>query len=432
MLQNLFKLSNLNFINKPQIIILIAIIALNQNCAQVTPTNQASFYTNNYVNLFSELLDKNDEEINSKIEKAYSQMFYGDDDSERIYYPVEPDMAYMFDVLSNDVRSEGMSYGMMIAVQLDKQTEFNRLWKWATTYMQHKTKQRENYFAWHCKTDGEIIDSNSASDGEEWFVTSLFFASARWGDDDGIYNYKTEAQKILDAMLNKIEYSDERNVVTNMFNKKEKQIVFVPAGEADDFTDPSYHTPHFYQIWAMLADKENEFWCDAVKASMKLLKNATHPKTGLAPDYSHFDGTPINPWGNHDRFQYDAWRVAMNVAVDYSWFGRDDWSVMQSNRLLNFFCSQGIDSYVSLYTVDGEPMGTDHNPGIVAMNAVAALASTKEFRKEFVEALWNMEIPNGAGRYYDGLLYMFAMLQVSGNFQMYLPENLPKNNCNFK
>ena len=73
---------------------------------------------------------------------------------------------------------------------------------------------------------------------------SLLFASARWGDDEGIFNYKVEAQNILDAMLNKNESSDDRNVVTNMFNKKEKKVVFVPDGSADDFTDPSYHLPH--------------------------------------------------------------------------------------------------------------------------------------------------------------------------------------------
>ena len=68
---------------------------------------------------------------------------------------------------------------------------------------------------------------------------ALLFASERWGNGEWIYNYKAEAQKILDAMLSKTESSDSRNVVTNIFNKKEKQVVFVPSGEADDFTDPS-------------------------------------------------------------------------------------------------------------------------------------------------------------------------------------------------
>ena len=40
-----------------------------------------------------------------------------------------------------------------------------------------------------------------------------------------------------------------------MFNKKNKQVVFVPNGSADDFTDPSYHLPHYYELWGMWADK---------------------------------------------------------------------------------------------------------------------------------------------------------------------------------
>ena len=55
------------------------------------------------------------------------------------------------------------------------------------------------------------------------------------------------------------------------------------------------------------------------------------------------------------------------------------------------------------------------------MNAVAALASTNVNRKDFVEELWNAEIPSGEYRYYDGLLYMLAMLQASGNFRIYTP-----------
>ena len=45
-------------------------------------------------------------------------------------------MAYIYTADTDDVRSEGMSYGMMICVQMDKREEFNRLWKWAKTYMQ--------------------------------------------------------------------------------------------------------------------------------------------------------------------------------------------------------------------------------------------------------------------------------------------------------
>jgi oligosaccharide reducing-end xylanase len=44
-------------------------------------------------------------------------------------------MTFIEDIGNGDVRTEGMSYGMMIAVQLGKREEFDRLWKWAMTNM---------------------------------------------------------------------------------------------------------------------------------------------------------------------------------------------------------------------------------------------------------------------------------------------------------
>lgn len=396
----------------------------NTNSSDKTK-KKGAYFTSKYENLFVSLLGKKETAVKEKVDKAFNHLFYGNDSTERVYYPAGMDMAYIKDVLHNDVRTEGMSYGMMIAVQLDKKKEFDCLWKWAKTFMQHKSGQRAHYFAWQLKTSGEIIDSNSASDGEEWYVTALFFASARWGNGEGIYNYKNEAQLILDAMIGKTESSDRTDIVTNIFNKKEKQIVFVPIGNADDFTDPSYHLPHFYEYWSIAADKDNQFWKDAAITSRKFLKKTVNPKTGLAPDYANFDGTPNNFFnGGTNNFQYDACRVAANIAMDYVWFAKDKWEVKQSNRLLNFFYSQGMGKYGNLYTLDGKCIGKDHTTSLVSMNAVAALAANNKIRKEFIEEFWNTPIPSGLYRYYDGMLYMLGLLEVSGNFRIY--ENINK------
>lgn len=386
-------------------------------------SEEGAFRTGHYPNLFTELLGKSQDEVDARIDHVWSQLFFGDDRDERVYYPVEPDMAYVRDINNNDVRSEGMSYGMMIAVQLDKKAPFDRIWKWAKTFMQHKEGEGKGFFAWHLRDSGEILDANSASDGEEWFATALFLAAGRWGNGTGIFNYQQEAQTILDAMLSKTDASNSPSVVTNMFNKKEKQVVFVPIGNVDDFTDPSYHLPHFYELWGRWADKNQEFWLEAARTSRDYLKKATHPGTGLAPDYSHFDGRPFEaPWGGgHDAFRFDAWRVAMNVAVDYMWFRKDPWAVTQSNRLLDFFTSEGLDSYVNQYALDGTRLSNDRSSGLVAMNAVAAAVSTNANRREFLQALWDLPVPVGRYRYYDGLLQMLALLQVSGKFRIFNP-----------
>lgn len=394
------------------------------------PKERGSYYTGTYQSLFENLLGRSAVQVNARVDSAFVQLFYGNDSTQRVYYPVEPGMAYVEDVLHKDVRTEGMSYGMMITVQLGKKAEFDRLWKWAKTFMQHKSEPRKDYFAWHCKTNGEVLDSTAASDGEEWFVTALFFASARWGNGEGIFDYRTEAQAILDAMLNKEGKTWSDGGITTMFNKKEEQVVFVPSVDAAGFTDPSYHLPHFYELWARWADKNNKFWCEAASTSRRFFKKAAHPSTGLMPDYAAFDGSPFN-WrgGGSDDFRFDAWRVGMNVALDYAWFAKDPWEVTQSNRLLNFFHSQGVRSYGNQFTMDGRKLGEDHSVGLVGMNAVACLASTNANRKDFVEELWNTPVPSGPYRYYDGLLYMMAMLQVSGNFKIYDPTGKPTIKC---
>jgi oligosaccharide reducing-end xylanase len=378
-----------------------------------------AYFTGVYPDLFVDLLGKSHAEVTARVESTFQHLFYGDDRTERVYYAVNPDMAYIKDIGNNDVRTEGMSYGMMIAFQMNKKEEFDRLWKWAKTFMQFPDGPHKGYFGWHCAADGTLLDSTAASDGEEWFVMSLFLASARWGDGPGIYAYGPEAKMILHTMLHK-ESQPGHDGVTNMFDAKEKLVAFVPEVSANQFTDPSYQVPHFYELWARWADRDNQFWCDVASASRRFLERTAHPVTGLFPDYAGFDGTPVSPWGGgHKDFRFDAWRVAMNVAVDWLWFEKDEWEVAQSNRLLDFFHSQGVTSHGNRYTLDGRKLGDDHSAGLVAMNAVAALASTNDNRKDFVAELWDTSVPSGLYRYYDGMLYMLAMLHLSGNFRIY-------------
>jgi oligosaccharide reducing-end xylanase len=386
----------------------------------ITPPMTKPLESITYRDLFQEYLGVSEVQVETKLEAAWQHFFYGADDYQRVYYPVGDDMAYIYDVGSGDVRSEGMSYGMMIAVQMDKQEEFNRIWKWAKTNMYQSDGPYKGYFAWHNKITGEKLHANPASDGEEWFVTALYFASARWGDGEGIFNYRQEAQAILDAMRTKT--AEDNGIATDMFDPDVKQVVFVPSGRNATFTDPSYHLPAYYELWARWADQDNQFWAEAAAASRIFFHHAAHPQTGLMPDYAEFDGSPHGS-DEHKDFRYDAWRTISNVAVDYAWFGADPWQVEQTERMLSFLASQGMDTYPGLYTLDGEPLSAGQNGGLVAMAAVGALAASPETGKPFVQALWNWQIPSGQWRYYDGMLYMLGLLHVSGNFQVFVPGN---------
>lgn len=390
------------------------------------PASKGAAYTGNYRNLFKEY-GYSEDEINKKVESTWEKLFYGNDD-ERLYYPVGDDMAYIYTADTDDVRSEGMSYGMMICVQMNKKKEFDCLWKWAKTYMQHTDGEYKGYFAWKMKTNGTKIDNTPASDGEEYFATALLFASARWGNGEGIYDYHKEAQEILTTMLHQAD--DGQGV--NMFDSTYKMPVFCPIGNAATYSDPSYHLPAFYEVWALEANKDNDFWREAAEASREHFKKATNASTGLGPDYSEYSGAAKNE-GDHKDFRFDAWRIAANIACDYAWWAKDDWAVTHANTLQSFFYDQGVESYGNQWTLDGsKEYSSDHSPGLVAMNATAGLAASTQKAWAFVEDFWNISPTTGKYRYYDGCLYMMGLLHCSGNFRVYLSSDAPKPVVNGK
>ncbi len=383
---------------------------------------KGAYYSNSYRNMFVEAGYKK-EEVNLKMEKIWNQLFYGNPVQQAVYYPVGTDEAYILDTGNDDVRSEGMSYGMMICVQMDKKDEFNRLWKWTKTYMQHKTGSREGYFAWQLNKNGSIIDPNTASDGEEYFVMALMFAAHRWGNGEGIFNYWKEANDILKLTMNKKDDSPEP--VKNLFSAVHKQVVFVPYSNAANYTDPSYHLPAFYYLWSLWANENREFWGQAAIKSREMFQKFAHHQTGLMPDYANFDGTP-KAVGNHADFRFDAWRCIMNIAMDYAWFKPNKNQVELVKRVHSFFNSEGINSYGNQYTLSGIRLGSDHSPGLVSCNAAGAMASDDPMAWKFIDDFFNTPIPSGKYRYYDGLLYFMNYLHLSGNFKIYKPDTSPR------
>jgi oligosaccharide reducing-end xylanase len=395
-----------------------------------TPPATGAVASGHWRNLFAER-GYPEAEVSRKIEEAWQSLFHGDPDQEAVYFEkthnADGPLAYVMDIGNGDVRSEGMSYGMMIAVQLNHKHEFDALWNWAHTFMAHPDPQDpvHGYFSWQMHPDGKIMDPMPAPDGEEYFVTALYFADARWGSGKGIYDYHAEADQLLRAMRSRAVIG----TVTSVFNREHKEVRFTPNmqdfASNGDHTDPSYHQPAFYEVWARVGPpSEAAFWREAAKTSRDFLERAANPKTGLVPDYAEFDGRPKprkNDPGGGD-FRYDAWRAAMNWSVDEAWWAGDPRARDRSDRLQAFFEQQGLWTYVNRYHLDGRPIGKDRSPGLSATNAVASLAATNARAWRFVDELWSLRVPHGLWRYYDGMLYLMGLLHASGEFRPYFPR----------
>jgi oligosaccharide reducing-end xylanase len=393
-----------------------------------------AFATGKYRNLFVET-GHSPQEVTAKINAAFKQLFHGDPNTQAVYFPAGTNtngpLAYICDINNKDVRSEGMSYGMMIAVQLDKKAEFDSIWNWARTYMYHDDPKNPGYgyFSWSVKRDGKPNDEMPAPDGEEYFAMALYFAAGRWGNGKGIYNYKDEADQLLTHMRHRKLIAGPTIIGSrtagDLFEPKYKMVRFTPDVDNREHTDPSYHLPAFYELWALWGpDADRTFWAEAAAVSRDFFQRVTHPATGLAPDYANFDATSwASPWNPRSgNFQVDAWRTAMNWSMDWAWWAKDVREGQLSDRLQAFFESQGMSDYKSHFKLDGTLVGGGHSTGLVAMNAVAGLAATHPRSRQFVEALWNAPVPSGQYRYYDGMLYMLGMLHCGGQFRIWSPE----------
>ncbi len=443
-----------------------------------------AFATGHYRDLFTEV-GHSPAEVKARIDRTFQQLFHGDATSERVYFEAGSNangpLAYITDWANNDARTEGMSYGMMIAVQLNHKREFDALWNWSHTYMLITDPKNPNvgYFAWSMNTDGTPRSDGPAPDGEEYYAMALLFAARRWGNGQGIYDYQAQADRILHLIVhhpeqtamgpfrihpddppfqfdptkltspNRTEQEQaQHNLAMElkgegkpvpvpphwpppgfkprpstsgpMLNAATTEIQFVP-GPWGSFTDASYHLPAFYELFARWGPQEDrDTWLRAADVSRELFSRVTNPETGLAPDRSHFDFTPIiERDGKPVPFSYDAWRVASNWSVDASWWHKDPRETTLSDHIQHFLISQGISLFADQYTLDGKPLSTRHSVGMVAATAAAGLAATPGAdERAFIEELWRTPIPVGEQRYFDGMLYLMNMMHASGNFRI--------------
>jgi len=312
-----------------------------------------------------------------------------------------------------------MSYGLMLAVQLNHQDVFDKLFKWAVNHMRYNSPSDPNYlfYKWQVGKDGNVKGTTPASDGEEYIVTALIFAAARWGKSSN-FDYRAEYQNLLYKM---IHVPSNNQGVTNLFDAASHQVTFCPIGNAAKYTDPSYHVPAFYEIWSRVANNsaDKDFWKTATTEARNYFQKAFN-SIGLNPDYSNYDGSIYSGSADHAYFSYDAWRTIQNVGVDYAWWAADSREVTLATKVLSFFFSKG--RYGNQWNMNGSERSSTHSQGHVAMNAAGGLASNNNNTWSFISELWGYSPPTGQYRYYDGLLYFLSILHVSGNFKIYLPS----------
>ena len=375
--------------------------------------SEGAISSGRYPNYLSEI-GISDEEARKRVEQAFETIFF--DPEENFCHHTDEDAWCMVDTGNNDARTEGMSYGMMMCVQMNRKDIFDRLWTFSDRYMRQRKGPDEGYFAWSVRLDGKHNAEGPAPDGEEYFAMALFMASARWGNGEGIFHYEEQAREILRHCVHQHELVPGGQP---MWEPENAYIKFVP-GMA--ISDPSYHLPHFYELFALKADEaDRPFWKRAAEESRKYIAKSAHPGTGLSPEYADYEGKTVLLFGKPWVYYSDAYRVAENIALDHVWFGDHPEEDDVVTRLQDFFAKQDLEE-LRAYELDGTAQSEPamHPTAILAVLGAASIASKSEHREKFLKIFAETPLRKGVRRYYDNCLYFFCLLMLTGNYRIWL------------
>ncbi len=353
-------------------------------------------------------------EAEKRVHQTFETIFF--DPEENFCHHTEEDAWCMVDTGNTDARTEGMSYGMMMCVQMDRQDLFDKLWTFSDRYMRLREGPNAGYFAWSVRLDGKHNAEGPAPDGEEYFAMALFMASARWGDREGLFDYDAQARDILRHAVHQHELIPGGEP---MWEPKNGYIRFVPGMK---ISDPSYHLPHFYDLFAMKADEQDrEFWAWAADQSRKYLALSADPVTGLSPEYADYDGKTVLLFGKPWVYYSDAYRVAENIALDHLWFGPHPEEDAITTRLQDFFAAQDLQN-LQAYELSGAAQGEPamHPTAILSVLGAASISSRSAHREKFLRIFTDTPLRKGPRRYYDNCLYFFCLLMLTGHYRIYI------------
>lgn len=354
------------------------------------------------------------QEAEEMVSRAFRSIFF--DPEENFCHRTDEDAWCMVDTGNMDARTEGMSYGMMMCVQMDRKDIFDKLWTFCDRYMRIRSGPNSGYFAWSVRLDGTRNSDGPAPDGEEYFAMALFMASARWGDGEGLFRYADQAREILRHAVHQHELVPGGEP---MWEPDNHCIRFVPGMK---ISDPSYHLPHFYDLFAEKADEQDRaFWKTAAEESRRYIVLSAHPVTGLSPEYAEYSGKTCLLFGKKWEYYSDAYRVAENIALDHLWFGPHPEEDDVTTRLQDWYAGQDLNDLRACRldgTMEDEP--AMHPTAIRAVLGAASISSKSAHRLTFLRLFADTPLRKGARRYYDNCLYFFCLLMLTGHYRIYI------------
>jgi len=323
----------------------------------------------------------------------------------RVKRPKEPGLE------PNSTVSEGIAYGMLIAVYMGEQSLFDALWKYEQLWL-----DKFGLMDWYINAAGtERLGTGAASDADEDMAWALVMADKQWGGKGSLNDtYLNIAKKQIELVYNH-EIQDDK---------------LLKPGDTWggwDTANPSYFAPSYYRVFAKVSG--NSKWNQVLDTSYEVLGKSLNSangnlSNGLVPAWCTSEGVPNagvfqNGPAAPTNYQYDSCRTPFRIGLDYCATGepRAQSYVAKTSQ---FFAGIGAKNIVDGYNLDGtpKPQATSGQSAAFVGPAVVGAMSSSTHATFIQEGYANVATLNllVGGDYYDESWTVLSLLMLSGNF----------------
>ncbi|WP_051312878.1 glycosyl hydrolase family 8 [Sporocytophaga myxococcoides] len=324
--------------------------------------------------------------------------------------------------------SEGIGYGMLLAVYRGDKTLFDGLWAY------YKNNMNNHGLMNWCRTScgGGSCGDNGATDGDLDAAMGLVIASCQW--PSGSYA------------------ADAKTLITNIKNWEFTTCSGLTVQKAGDWlggcncTNPSYFSPGYYRAFAQFVPDQSSFWLKAADDSYTVLLKSAHTTTGLIPAWSDSDGgiggsgdcdkIQQNGGGTRSDYQFDAARAPWRVAIDYLWWGTPSAKTWLTKLTGWVKSGPGISGIKAGYKRDGSQNVDYRNSAFTGAFALAAMASSQDDANSFFNWWTQNSVTSGNvgsrlddAPYFQNSLRTIYVLLATGNMWYPCGNVTPPSSC---
>ncbi len=322
---------------------------------------------------------------------------------------------------ANSTVSEGIAYGMLIAVMMDDQAMFDGFWTYASCFL-----NKSGLMDWYIAPDGTMpLAVGAASDADEDMAWALIMADRQWGGSGALSeSYASLSQRLIDAIyLTEVDHASWPDM-------------FLPGDDwrGKNVFNPSYFAPNQYRLFGEVSANAKG-WQRVVDRGYLVLhaslnETSGNQANGLVPAWCDAAGTPVEAFpGAMMNYQYDSARTPFRIAQDFA-LCEDVRAGAYLAKVSAFFASVGANDIVDGYRLDGtaapDPRSPVDNPGSAVFVGGAAVGAMHDARfADFIDAAY-ARVRTGQlltrSRYYNHCWTVLSTLMLTGNLSELPPR----------